>query len=392
MHPPTPPGNDAQPTASVSARRRLVLGSAAACTLPWRWAQAQQPEPARGPLTPRALAFPRDHGTHNDTRTEWWYLTGHAQDAQGRSFGSQVTFFRSRVDGTQGLTSRLAAKQLVFAHAAITDVSGQRLWHSDRIARWNGEPPATTGRGVYALETDTHVALGDWFIQRRSDGGYTTRVSDEALRIAIDATPTQAILLQGEQGFSRKGPDPAQSSFYVSQPQLDVRGTLGFQGQTFTVTKGKAWLDHEWSEALLHPEAVGWDWIGMNLFDGHCVTAFQLRRKDGSMVWAGGSFRAAGSAQNPTDIYRFRPGEVEWVAQRYWTSPRTRARYPVEWMIRTPADFYTVKAVIDPQELDSRASTGTVYWEGLSDLFDSNGKHVGRGYLEMTGYAQRLVL
>jgi predicted secreted hydrolase len=137
---------------------------------------------------------------------------------------------------------------------------------------------------------------------------------------------------------------------------------------------------------------VGWDWIGMNLFDGHCVTAFQLRRKDGSKVWAGGSFRAAGSAQSPTDIYRFRPGEVDWVPQRFWTSPRTRARYPVEWMVRTPADFYTVKAVIDPQELDSRASTGTVYWEGLSDLFDSNGNHVGRGYLEMTGYAQRLVL
>ena len=392
MSPPTPPGNDARPSASVSARRRLVLGSAAACALPWRWAQAQQPEPARGPLTPRALAFPRDHGTHNDTRTEWWYLTGHAQDAQGRSFGFQVTFFRSRVDGTQGLTSRLAAKQLVFAHAAITDVTGQRLWHSDRIARWNGEPPAATGRGVYALETDTHVALGDWFIQRRPDGGYTTRVSDDTLRIAIDATPTQAILLQGEQGFSRKGPDPAQSSFYVSHPQLDVRGTLGFQGQTFTVTQGKAWLDHEWSEALLHPEAVGWDWIGMNLFDGHCITTFQLRRQDGSKVWAGGSFRAAGSAQSPTDIYRFRPGEVDWVPQRFWTSPSTRARYPVEWMIRTPADFYTVKAVIDPQELDSRASTGTVYWEGLSDLYTSNGQHVGRGYLEMTGYAQRLVL
>jgi predicted secreted hydrolase len=61
-------------------------------------------------------------------------------------------------------------------------------------------------------------------------------------------------------------------------------------------------------------------------------------------------------------------------------------------MIRTPADFYTVRAVIDNQELDSRASTGAIYWEGLSDLLDSNGKRVGRGYLEMTGYASRLRL
>ncbi|NBS47522.1 MAG: hypothetical protein EBS99_10985, partial [Betaproteobacteria bacterium] len=50
------------------------------------------------------------------------------------------------------------------------------------------------------------------------------------------------------------------------------------------------------------------------------------------------------------------------------------------------------RAVIDAQELDSRNSTGAIYWEGLSDLYDSNGRHVGRGYLEMTGYAGALRL
>ena len=367
--------------------RRLLLASAGALALPHARAQ-HRPGDA---LQPRPLVFPRDHGTHNETRTEWWYLPGHARNAQGRAFGFQVTFFRSRVDGTQDLQSRLAAKQLLFAHAAITDVQGGQLLHDQRIARWNGEPPAQAERGVFASAEDTHVVLRDWSLRRAPDGSYAARVNGDELRIELSAVPQQAWLLQGEDGFSRKGPDPAQASFYVSQPQLAVRGTLGVKGESFEVS-GMAWLDHEWSEALLHPEAVGWDWIGMNLFDGHCVTAFQLRRKDGSKVWAGGSFRAAGSAQSPTDIYRFRPGEVDFKPQRWWSSPLTRARYPVEWLIRTPADFYTVKAVIDPQELDSRASTGTVYWEGLSDLFDSNGKAVGRGYLEMTGYAQRLVL
>jgi hypothetical protein len=34
-----------------------------------------------------------------------------------------------------------------------------------------------------------------------------------------------------------------------------------------------------------------------------------------------------------------------------------------------------VRAVVDNQELDSRASTGAIYWEGLkkADLIDSNG-------------------
>jgi predicted secreted hydrolase len=343
------------------------------------------------PLRPRPLVFPRDHGTHNDTRTEWWYLTGHAQDAQGREFGFQVTFFRSRVDPAQALPGRLAARQLLFAHAAITDVSGQRLHHDERIARWNGEPPAKRERAVFAGERDTDVQIRDWFIRRHPAGGYATRVTGDALLIDIEADAPQAWLLQGEDGFSRKGPDPAQASFYVTHPQLRVRGTLGLAGQRFAVT-GTAWLDHEWSEALLHPEAVGWDWIGMNLFDGHCVTAFQLRRADGSKVWAGGSFRAAGSAQSPEDIYRFRPGEVDFQPQRWWTSPLTRTRYPVEWLVRTPADFYTVRARVDAQELDSRATSGAIYWEGLSDLIDSNGRTVGRGYLEMTGYARRLRL
>ena len=59
-------------------------------------------------------------------------------------------------------------------------------------------------------------------------------------------------------------------------------------------------------------------------------------------------------------------------------------------MVRTPADFYTVKALVDPQEIDARQSTGTVYWEGLAELLASNCQPVGHGYLEMTGYMKKL--
>lgn len=362
---------------------------AAGLALPWA-AQAAAELDTSPVLQPRPLRFPRDHGTHNATRTEWWYLTGHAQDAAGRPFGFQVTFFRSRVDAAQALPGRLAARQLLFAHAAITDVQGGQLHHDQRIARWNGEPPAQREGGVWASEQDLHVVLRDWFLQRQPDGGYTTQVRGEGLAIELRARADQAILLQGEAGFSRKGPQPAQSSFYVSHPQLAVQGRLRVGGQTFTVN-GRAWLDHEWSQALLHPDAVGWDWIGMNLDDGSSLTAFRLRRADGSALWAGGSVRQARDAQR-TDAVHFGPDDVVFEPRRFWTSPSTRARYPVEWSVRTPAGRHTVRAVIDAQELDSRQSTGTVYWEGLSDLIDEQGRRVGRGYLEMTGYAQRLVL
>jgi predicted secreted hydrolase len=329
-------------------------------------------------LPPAALALPRDHGAHPDRRTEWWYITGHARSGQ-REFGFQLTFFRSRVEATQGMGSRFAAKQIVFAHAAITDVQGRKLWHDQRIAR-EGFDVALAAAG------DTRLKLRDWSLRREPDGGYTARLPAEGFGLDLRFAATQPVLLQGQQGLSRKGPEAAQASYYYSLPHLAVEGRLELQGSRFDVI-GRAWLDHEWSDALLHPQAVGWDWIGMNLDDGSALTAFRLRKRDGTALWDGGSFRAG----NGTTYIASR-GETEFRAQRHWTSPHSGARYPVEWIVRTPADFYTVKAVLDDQELDSRASTGAIYWEGLSQLIDSNGRPVGRGYLEMTGYAQRMRL
>jgi predicted secreted hydrolase len=328
-------------------------------------------------LPPRTLQFPRDHGAHPQLRTEWWYITGQAT-AGGREFGFQVTFFRSRVDATQGMSSNFAAKQLIFAHAAVTDVQGRKLRHDQRIAR--------EGFGVVsASQSDTAIRLHDWSL-RRENGVFVAHVPAADFALDLRCAPTQPLLLQGRQGLSRKGPQEQQASYYYSEPQLAVSGSIRLQGRSFAV-QGKAWMDHEWSEEVLHPQAQGWDWIGMNLDDGSALTAFQLRTKEGAPLWDGGSFRAPGG-----DVRSFSPGEASFSPQRRWKSPLSQASYPVEWMVRTPAGVYTVRAVIDDQELDSRASTGAIYWEGLAHLFDSNGRRVGQGYLEMTGYVQRLRL
>ena len=332
-------------------------------------------------LPARTLAFPRDRGAHPDFRVEWWYITGQVSAQSGpvgREFGFQLTFFRSRIDSTQAMSSKFAAKQLLFAHAAITDVAGNKLHHDQRIAR-SGFDIAS------ASESEMAIKLRDWSLTANGNQ-YTARLLSADFGLNLQFIETQAVLLQGNQGLSRKGPDEQQASYYYSQPQLRTAGTLQVKGQTFKVN-GTAWLDHEWSQVLLHPSATGWDWIGMNLLDGSALTAFRLRDKNGGAVWDGGSFRSAKG-----DLFVFSRGEVIFKPTRLWKSPLSQTTYPVEWIVRTPADFYTVKAVIDNQELDSRQSTGSIYWEGLSDLIDSNGKKVGRGYLEMTGYAAPLRL
>ena len=370
-----------------STRRQWLMGASlqAAGLGALLWQGAAQALPAR------ALAFPRDHGSHPELRTEWWYITGHVQ-AQGQPWGFQLTFFRSRVDATQGLQSAFAAKQLLFAHAAITDVKGQRLQHDQRIAR--------AGFGVaQASQADTHIRLQDWTLERvdvshntpgeAPRSRYTTRITGSELGLELQFDSTQPVLLQGQQGLSRKGPEATQASYYYSQPQLAVSGHLTVAGRRMAVElgTGRAWMDHEWSEALMHPEAQGWDWIGMNLADGSALTAFRLRRADGSALWAGGSWRAPGQA-----VQVFGAQAVVFTPLRTWASPHSGARYPVQWRVLTPVGQFEVRALLDNQELDSSGSSGAIYWEGLSDLLDGSGQPVGRGYLEMTGYAKPLRL
>lgn len=340
------------------------------------WLAAPAVEAAR--VEPRALQFPRDFGAHPDFRIEWWYVTGELQGVGG----FQVTFFRSRTD-VEG-EGRFAPRQLLFAHAALTDLEAKKLLHAQRIARWNGDASAALAA---AASTDTRVHIGRWRLAREA-GRYAAQVDDRDAGFALELTltPTQPLLLQGDHGLSRKGPEPSQASHYYSQPQLAVQGLL-VRGNRRQPVSGHAWLDHEWSETMMPPDAVGWDWIGFNLDDGGALMAFRLRRADGSALWAGGSHRAADGRRRS-----FTHDEVRFTPGRRWTSPATRASYPVEWQIETPAGRHTVRARLDAQELDSRSTSGTVYWEGLSELLDASGRRVGRGYLEMTGYAGRLRL
>ncbi len=332
----------------------------------------------------RPLRFPQDHGAHLQARTEWWYATGWLGSEAAPTHGFQITFFRSRTGLAEDSSSRFAARQLLFAHAAVTHLATRTHGHDQRIARWSGAADAATGHAAVGRGA---VQLADWSLR---DGGPAWRAvaAGNALALDLRLTRTQALLLQGDAGTSRKGPEAPHFSHYLSEPQLAATGRVGLQGQTVQAS-GRAWLDHEWADTYLAPGAVGWDWLGFNLFDGSALTAFVLRRADGSALWAGGSFRAAGAMGQPPSR-SFAATEVRFTAGPRWRSPATGASYPVQWQVDTPVGRFTVKALLDAQELDSRASTGTVYWEGLSELLDAQGRRVGLGYLEMTGYAGAL--
>lgn len=326
------------------------------------------------------IELPRDEGSHPAFRTEWWYVTGEVHDEQGAAFGFQVTFFRSRPGIDETNPSRFAAKQLLFAHVAVSDPKRGRLLRDERSAR-AGFDMAATKEGVL------DVAIDDWSLRATSAGSYHAQIRSKDFQLALDYKTTQPPLLHGIAGYSQKGPQAQSASYYFTLPQLQTSGTMVIDGHVHQVT-GVAWLDHEWSSAILDTQAQGWDWVGINLDDGGAMMVFQLRDAAGHEHWAAATHRARAASATIS----FAPDQIEWTPQRRWRSGRTGIDYPVEWKIRVDERTIVLRPLFDDQENDARGSTGTVYWEGAVIALDEAGRRLGRGYLELTGYGSKIRL
>ncbi len=265
---------------------------------------------------------------------------------------------------------------MLFAHAALSDPAAGHLLHDQRVAR--------AGFGLAeASKTDADLVLDDWTLKRGGDGRFRTHVVGRDFGLDLTLSPSQPVLLEGDGGYSRKGPKAGEASYYYSVPHLAVSGEVT-RGAKRTPVTGEAWLDREWSSTYLDPSAVGWDWVGLNLADGGGLMAFRIRDAGGGTLWAGGSLRGRDGA-----VTRLAPGDVWFSPMRRWRSPRTGAVYPVRQTLtlKLPGGprQWRLTPLFDDQELDSRPG-GPVYWEGA---VSGDG---GRGYLELTGYLTPLKL
>jgi predicted secreted hydrolase len=349
----------------------------AACAL---LSQSASAAPAFAPVTPgRPLSFPADTGAHPAFKTEWWYVTGWLKGADGKPLGFQVTFFRSATGVGKDNPSAFAPRQLIIGHAALSDPSRGKLAHDQRSAR--------EGFGLaYSRVGGTDIALDGWRMRRAADGSYQVSIASPELKLDLTLAPTQPMMLQGEAGYSRKGKNPANASYYYSEPQLKVTGVAGHATRAPGKVEGSAWLDHEWSSEALDPDAAGWDWVGANLDDGSALMAFQIRSKQGGKLWAHATLRDAKGK-----VTQYEPGQVSFTPQARWKSPRTNADYPVATTIVTGGTSWQITPLQQDQELDSRRSTGAVYWEGAVTI-GRDGKPAGHGYLELVGYDRPMAL
>jgi predicted secreted hydrolase len=181
-------------------------------------AMAAPPEFAR--VTPgRPLAFPADMGAHPAFKAEWWYATGWLDTPNGQPLGFQITFFRSATGHDTADPSAFAPSQLIIAHAALSDPDFGRVVYDQKTARQGFDL-------AYAKPGNTDVKLDAWRMVRAADGHYAVSAQAGEFALNLSLTPTQPPLLQGEHGYSQKGPLPDDASYYYSEPQLRVSGSV----------------------------------------------------------------------------------------------------------------------------------------------------------------------
>jgi predicted secreted hydrolase len=157
------------------------------------------------------------------------------------------------------------------------------------------------------------------------------------------------------------------------------------EGETLALT-GDAWFDHQWGD-FISVGGGGWDWFAVNLDNGVDLTISLVRDADGSYPLIYGTLVDPDGTATHLDRDAF---SVE-VTDR-WVSPLTGADYPAGWRIDIPGEALTIglTPTVAAQELDTRATTGVVYWEGSQIVEASYGRGPsigGQAYVELTGYA-----
>ncbi len=332
---------------------------------------------------PLAVLWPRDHGAHLDMRTEWWYVTGELETDEGDArFGFQVTVFRQGLDPNppRAGDAPLRARHALAAHVVLTDLRAGTTRHVERLRR--------IGAGLaWASENDLDVGIEDVTMLRDPDGTIRlaagAREAGFALELALE--PRKSVVMHGAEGVSRKGGEPGNASAYATIPRLSVRGTLT-EGEHQRAVHGEAWFDHEWGSTQLGADVVGWDWIGLRLADERELMLYRLRRADGSaspfssgtLIERDGTSRALAAGD-----FEFAPDATTW------TSPASGASYPLRWRVAVPSAGIRgeLAAMVESSEIDARASTGTIYWEGPARF---EGTTSGSAYLELAGYASSL--
>jgi predicted secreted hydrolase len=335
---------------------------------------------------PQTWQFPQDFGAHEDYQTEWWYYTGNLETSEGRPFGFQLTFFRQALmppleplDDPPIAASNWRSQQVYSAHFTISDIADRHFYPFERFSRGNVNLAGVTA-------SPYQVWVEDWSANEVSSGN--VRLQAQTAEVALDLQVAQTLppVLQGDRGFSIKGLEPGNASYYYSLVQQPTTGKITVSGKTYEIT-GLTWKDHEYSTSSLSAGTVGWDWFSMQFDNGSALMLYLLRHDDGTLEsTSAGTYIAADGETQPLSAQDWQVKVLDT-----WKSPKSGAVYPAKWTIAIPKLDLALQAkpLMSNQELNTSTAT---YWEGAVAFEGSSANQPirGKGYVELTGYADRL--
>lgn len=341
---------------------------------------------------PRPFAFPADHGPHPDFRSEWWYFTGNLETPEGRPFGFQLTLFRTALAPPAQIPPRASAwavNQVYMGHFALADIQAERFHAAEQLSRAaqglagaTSEPFRVWLRSwSMATQEPQDQATDIWPLELRAETVDDATGKPEAgIRLVLE--PIKPRVLQGQEGWSRKGPEPGNASYYYSYPRLAGKGTVLLANERLQV-QGEVWMDREWSTSALSPDQVGWDWFALQLSDGRELMLYQLRRRDGTPdpSSSGTLIRRDGTTQPLTQAH------FQLQVQETWTTPDGTATYPAAWQLTLPNE--NLDLTIRPRMANQELRLSVRYWEGAVEVRgrEEDQPVAGHGYVELTGYA-----
>jgi predicted secreted hydrolase len=312
--------------------------------------------------------FPRDHFSHPEFKTEWWYYTGNVRTSAGHRYGFELVFFRDAQQRGSENPSVWRVDDLYLAHLALTDIDAGSFRFAERVNR------AGPGLAGASLE-QARIWNGNWQSSwNLAAGAQTLTAIGNGIRFTLHLAPQTAPVIHGENGVSLKSEAPGHASHYVSFPLLSVNGSLNGSAVT-----GTAWMDHEWFTGMLEDSAQGWDWFSVQLDNHTELMLAGMRRRDPERApFLTGTFIDAAGRGTPLKSAEITMQPLDW-----WKSPKTGARYPIRWRISVPSRGISLECSAALPNQEMALSSGPVYWEGAVRY---SGSHSGVGYLEMTGY------
>jgi predicted secreted hydrolase len=326
----------------------------------------------------RTFDFPKDHGSHPEFETEWWYYTGHLVSENNETFGFQLTFFRVGIHPEEGSRSPRSAwhtHSVHLAHFALTDDKNRKFYHYEKTNRESFDMAG-------AKNDHLHVWNGSWE-SRMSGSDILLSVKTEDVDLELGVSSLKPVILQGSEGFSRKGAEPGEASYYYSYTRLNGSGELKVKNQKYNIKAASVWMDREFTSSKLAQATQGWDWFAIQLDSGEDIMVYQLRDKNNNPnEFSSGSYIDQEGNKTHLDHTDF---QIKVLS--YWKSPKSGIAYPSEWKIsvRGSGKELHIKPSIPDQELITQKSTGVNYWEGRCLVYE-NGKHAGNAYVELVGY------